>query len=161
MAATDTRAQIVEAADQLFYERGFEHTSFADIAAQVQISRGNFYYHFRTKDEILDAVIRQRLENTQAMLDDWEAEGAGPAERITSFIQILIVNQSKIMAFGCPVGTLTSELAKLGHPSQAGAAGLDRGASGRATRQYRQWAPAARSSTAPPAAAPPPLARGG
>ena len=52
MAATDTRAQIVEAADQLFYERGFEHTSFADIAAQVQISRGNFYYHFRTKDEI-------------------------------------------------------------------------------------------------------------
>lgn len=124
MAATNTKVQIVEAADRLFYERGFEHTSFADIAAEVQISRGNFYYHFRTKDEILDAVIRQRLENTQAMLDGWEAEGAGPVERITSFIQILIVNQTKIMAFGCPVGTLTSELAKLDHPSQAGATGL-------------------------------------
>jgi AcrR family transcriptional regulator len=124
MTAEATKVQIVEAADRLFYERGYEHTSFADIAAEVQISRGNFYYHFRTKDEILDAVIRRRLETTQAMLDGWEAEGAGPVERITSFIQILIVNQTKIMAFGCPVGTLTSELAKLGHPSQAGATGL-------------------------------------
>ncbi len=124
MAAGKTRAQIVEVADRLFYERGYEHTSFADIAAEVQISRGNFYYHFRTKDEILDAVIRRRLESTQAMLDGWEAEGAGPVERITSFIQILIVNQTKIMAFGCPVGTLTSELAKLGHASQAGATGI-------------------------------------
>ena len=124
MAAKATKAQIVEAADRLFYERGYEHTSFADIAAEVQISRGNFYYHFRTKDEILDAVIRKRLEDTQAMLDGWEADGAGPRERITRFIQILIVNQTKIMAFGCPVGTLTSELAKLGHVSQAGATGV-------------------------------------
>ncbi|MDD9913854.1 MAG: helix-turn-helix domain containing protein, partial [Rhodospirillaceae bacterium] len=37
----------------LFYRHGFDHTSFADIAEAVQISRGNFYYHFRTKDDIL------------------------------------------------------------------------------------------------------------
>lgn len=57
LVATTTRHQIVEAADRLFYERGFEATSFADIAAVVGLSRGNFYYHFRTKDEILEAVI--------------------------------------------------------------------------------------------------------
>jgi len=44
-----TRDEIVQAADQLFYQQGFEHTSFADIAEIVQISRGNFYYHSKPK----------------------------------------------------------------------------------------------------------------
>jgi hypothetical protein len=52
------------------------------------------------------------------MLDRWETEGETPAERIRSFINILIMNRSKIKRYGCPVGTLCSELAKLGHPSQ-------------------------------------------
>ena len=42
-----TRELIVEKADTLFYEGGFEATSFADIAAAVGISRGNFYHHFK------------------------------------------------------------------------------------------------------------------
>jgi AcrR family transcriptional regulator len=113
-----TRDRIVEAADQLFYRQGYEHTSFADIADEVRISRGNFYYHFKTKDEILDAVIDLRLANTGEMLERWEMEGETPADRIRSFINILIMNQSKIKKYGCPVGTLCSELAKLDHPSQ-------------------------------------------
>lgn len=117
MAQATKRAQIVEAADRLFYQQGFDHTSFADIADAVGISRGNFYYHFKTKDEILDAVIEQRVINTQGMLDQWEIEGDTPEERIRSFIDILIMNGDKIRQFGCPVGTLTSELAKLGHPA--------------------------------------------
>ena len=40
-----------------------------NIAEAVKISRGNFYYHFKTKDEILDAVIAQRLACTQQVLD--------------------------------------------------------------------------------------------
>ncbi len=116
-----TREQIIEAADQLFYQQGFEHTSFAHIASAVNISRGNFYYHFKSKDEILDAVIERRLANTQTMLERWEAEGATPGERIRSFIDILIMNRSGIKRFGCPVGTLCSELAKLGHPAQGDA----------------------------------------
>ena len=56
-----TRDLIVEAADRLFYRKGYAHTSFSDIADVVQISRGNFYYHFKTKDEILNAVIATRL----------------------------------------------------------------------------------------------------
>ncbi|MFG2875693.1 TetR/AcrR family transcriptional regulator [Streptomyces sp. NPDC048337] len=46
-----TREQIVDAANRLFCEQGFERTSFAAIAETVGISRGNFYYHFKTKDE--------------------------------------------------------------------------------------------------------------
>jgi AcrR family transcriptional regulator len=119
MSNTTTRDHIVEAADQLFYRQGFEHTSFSDIADVVKISRGNFYYHFKSKDEILDAVIDARLANTRTMLERWETEGKDPADRIRSFIRILIVNRVKIKRFGCPVGTLCTELAKLGHASQA------------------------------------------
>lgn len=119
MSAKTTREQIVQAADQLFYRQGYEHTSFADFAEAVQISRGNFYYHFKTKDDILDAVITLRLANTQTMLDQWEAEGECPTDRIRRFIHILMKNRAKIMIYGCPVGTLCTELAKLDHVAQA------------------------------------------
>ena len=119
-----TRDHIIEAADQLFYQQGYEHTSFADIAAAVKISRGNFYYHFKTKDDILDAVIKLRLTNTQDMLEQWEIAGQSPAERIRHFINILITNQTKIMRYGCPVGTLSTELAKMDHSAKTDASKL-------------------------------------
>lgn len=119
-----TRDNIVEAADMLFYRYGFGHTSFADIADAVRISRGNFYYHFKSKDEILDAVIAARLTATRAMLKQWERDGDHPADRIRSFIHILMVNRADIKRYGCPLGTLSSELAKLNHNALAEAKAL-------------------------------------
>lgn len=116
--ATPTRDSIVQAADALFYEQGFEHTSFSNIADAVKISRGNFYHHFKTKDEILAAVIAERAKRTRAMLAQWEADGASAQDRVELFVTLLIRNQSKIMRHGCPVGTLCMELAKLGHPGR-------------------------------------------
>jgi len=118
MDGNATRGRIVEAADRLFYRQGYEHTSFSDIADAVKISRGNFYYYFKTKDEILDAVIGARLASTSDMLERWEVEGKRPADRIRSFIGILIANRADIKRYGCPVGTLSTELAKLDHGSQ-------------------------------------------
>jgi AcrR family transcriptional regulator len=131
MNEESTRDHIIEAADGLFYRQGYEHTSFADIAEVVKISRGNFYYHFKTKDEILDAVIAARLAKTKSMLERWELEGKQPADRILSFIGILIANRDDIKRFGCPVGTLCGELAKLDHVSQAEA--------GRIFALFRAW----------------------
>lgn len=119
-----TRDRIVRAADQLFYQQGFGHTSFAHIAEAVNISRGNFYHHFKSKDEILDAVIDRRLADTNRMLEGWEAEGPTPADRIRCFILILISNRNKIERYGCPVGTLCSELAKLDHAARSEASEL-------------------------------------
>lgn len=113
-----TRERIASLADQLFYEQGYEHTSFADIAKAVDISRGNFYYHFKTKDEILAAVIQVRAARTQALLDQWQTRGADPAERIRCFIQMLVANRTRIKRHGCPVGTLCTELAKMAHPAK-------------------------------------------
>lgn len=118
MSDQTTREHIVEAADRLFYQQGYEHTSFADIANVVRISRGNFYFHFKTKDEILDAVINRRLAEKRQMLQRWEIEGEQPADRVRSFIDILLVNRADIKRYGCPLGTLSTELAKLNHPAQ-------------------------------------------
>src|SRR5690349_25044274 len=104
MSGKSTREQIVAVADRLFYQQGYEHTSFSDIASAVQISRGNFYHHFQAKDEILDAVIEARLTDTRNMLARWEREGKRPADRIRSFIHILIANRADIQRYGCPVG---------------------------------------------------------
>ena len=123
MAQASTRDQIVSAADELFYRQGYEHTSFANIADSVKISRGNFYYHFKSKDEILDAVICRRLTDTKEMLDEWEKKRS-PADRIKSYIRIVLTNWEKIRRYGCPVGTLCTELAKLNHAAHEEANGV-------------------------------------
>ena len=87
-----TREQIVVTADELFYQHGFEHTSFADIASALNISRGNFYHHFKAKDDILAAVIEQRLARTGELLAAWETTSSSPADRIRSFVTMLIAN---------------------------------------------------------------------
>jgi TetR/AcrR family transcriptional regulator, transcriptional repressor for nem operon len=131
MSRNTTRQEIVAAADDLFYRQGFDHTSFADIADAVGISRGNFYHHFRTKDDILDAVIEKRGADRVAMMERWEIGRATPEERILSFVDILTVNGDKIMQYGCPIGTLTSELAKLNHAA--------RGEANRLFAVFRTW----------------------
>lgn len=113
-----TRERIVREADRLFYECGYEATSFAAISEAVGISRGNFYHHFKSKDEILAAVIAVRREDRKRLLEAWGEGGGDAASRIRSFIRILTMNQTKIMKHGCPVGTLCTELAKRQHSQQ-------------------------------------------
>ncbi len=124
MPQRSTRSQIIDVADRLFYQQGFDHTSFADIASKVKISRGNFYHHFKTKDAILDAVIDSRLDAAREMMRAWEAKTSDPAERIRCYIHILFTNRAEIRRYGCPVGTLCNELAKLRHDARSSAGGL-------------------------------------
>jgi len=60
------RGRILAAAERLFAERGFDHTSTALIAAEARVPQGLIFYHFKTKMELLLAVIR---EDQAALLD--------------------------------------------------------------------------------------------
>lgn len=55
------------------------------------------------------------------MLDGWLDSDQTPKQCVANFIGILLMNGKKIRSFGCPVGTLFSELAKLDHPGESGA----------------------------------------
>ena len=61
--AAERKNEILDAAEELFAARGYEETSTGDILDRVGIARGTLYYHFRSKEEILDALI-ERLNRT-------------------------------------------------------------------------------------------------
>ena len=53
----ERRSEIVEAARKLFLSKGYEATSTVDIMKAVGIAKGTLYYHFSSKEEILDALL--------------------------------------------------------------------------------------------------------
>jgi len=108
----NNRQLIVEAADQLFYTRGYHQTSFRDIADATGIPRGNFYYYFKTKDEILHAVVEARLQVYGDILNACEQKSNEPRQRLLCFSDMLAHFEDNIIVTGCPIGTLCSELAK-------------------------------------------------
>ena len=107
-----TRQRIVEAANRLFYHKGYNQTSFSDVVDAAGVPRGNIYYYFKTKDEILEAAIRYRVERISLMLEGWNGTYRTPIERLQRFIAILTNSADAIMRYGCPMGTLNTELGK-------------------------------------------------
>lgn len=55
--AEERREEILDAAEKLFAAKGFDNTSTGDILDAVGIARGTLYYHFKSKEDILDGVI--------------------------------------------------------------------------------------------------------
>jgi len=107
-----TRQRIVEAANRLFYHQGYNQTSFSDVVEAADVPRGNIYYYFKTKDEILKAAIGYRVGRIRQMLEGWNGNYRTPIERLHRFIDILSDSADAIMRYGCPMGTLNTELGK-------------------------------------------------
>ena len=55
--AQETRSQILQAAEQAFYERGVARTTLADIAALAGVTRGAIYWHFSNKADLVQAML--------------------------------------------------------------------------------------------------------
>lgn len=55
----ERRNEILDAADELFGQKGFDGTSTNDILEKVGIARGTLYYHFKSKEDIMDALIER------------------------------------------------------------------------------------------------------
>ena len=107
-----TRKEIIEVAKLLFYRRGFGRTSFSDIVEQTGIRRGNINHYFRTKQDILKAVVEQRAGEYRAILADWDTRHRTPKQRLHRFVQMVATYRHELTRFGCPIGTLCGELGK-------------------------------------------------
>ena len=67
--AEERKMEILDIAEHLFETKGFDNTSTNDILNEIGIARGTLYYHFKSKEEILDAIIdrltKQLLEKAK------------------------------------------------------------------------------------------------
>jgi len=107
-----TRQRIIDAANQLFYRKGFNRTSFSDVVEAAGVPRGNIYYYFKTKDAMLRAVVRHRRETISTMLQEWDRQIAAPLDRLERFVQIIYDTTPMLLRSGCPMGSLNIELGK-------------------------------------------------
>jgi len=109
---TNNRLLILQAADHLFHVRGYNQTSFSDISDETGIPRGNFYYYFKTKEDILAAVVDSRVKLFRDMLEQCDMASSDPLERLVAFVKMPLNNEDGLIAYGCPVGSMSAELAK-------------------------------------------------
>lgn len=107
------KRRIVDAAQALFYRQGYNTTSFSDIAQASEVPRGNFYYYFKTKEEILSEVIQERAAELRTMLAEKMADLRDPRERLRRFATLVLEDREQIVRYGCPAGALIYELTRM------------------------------------------------
>lgn len=76
------RAEILDAAAELFTSRGYANTSTRKIADEVGIRQASLYHHFATKDDILDALLAATIAEPIALAGRLAADGAGAVSKL-------------------------------------------------------------------------------
>jgi TetR/AcrR family transcriptional repressor of nem operon len=108
-----TRDQILDAAARLIHLRGYHATSLDDVLKHSGVGKGNFYYYFKSKEDlghaIIDRVVRLFAER---VLDPVFADpSADPIGQVHTFLDRVLDNQRRRNCVGgCPMGNLASEL---------------------------------------------------
>jgi TetR/AcrR family transcriptional repressor of nem operon len=108
-----TRDLILDVATRLIHLQGYHCTSLDDVLRESGVGKGNFYYHFRSKEElgyaIIDRVMHAFLERT---LGPSFADTTGdPIGQVHAFLDHVLENQrQRNCVGGCPIGNLASEL---------------------------------------------------
>lgn len=106
--AKERRNEILDAAERLFGTKGYDHTSTNDILNEVGIARGTLYYHFKSKEDILDAMIERITQRLIARARGISRQKEIPfLQRFTLVIGALNVD-----------GPLGNEIMKLVHKPQ-------------------------------------------
>src|SRR5258708_13821004 len=66
--AQETRNRLIDAAEQVFHEKGVAHASLEEVAAAAEVTRGAIYWHFKDKAELFDAMMQRVVLPVDAML---------------------------------------------------------------------------------------------
>ena len=106
-----TRARIVDAANQLMYERGVAATTLADVRAASATSKSQVYQHFADKDALVKEVIETRAEDVLTQ----QRRRLRRVESLRGFElwrdELVERNALRDGAYGCPLGSLANEIA--------------------------------------------------
>ena len=113
----DKRTRLIETAMKLAYRNGFRETSLADIAEAAHVPVGNVYYYFKTKEELGEAVVEQRLAEFRELREEMDRLSS-PKERLFAFVESIHGNREVLARGGCPLGRLVFRVAQGGRRSR-------------------------------------------
>ena len=106
------RDRLVTAAGQLLHQKGAEATTLADIAEAADVPVGNVYYYFKTKDEIITTVVQAHVQQARAAVAAIDEHHRTPKSRLKALLGELASQSEIVSRYGCPYGSLCSELDK-------------------------------------------------
>ena len=69
-----TRMRILASAVELFYKKGYEHTTFTDIAQRLKMTKGAVYWHFESKESLLRTIVEEALCRFGKLIGDVSGE---------------------------------------------------------------------------------------
>ena len=92
--AEKTRARILASALSLFVKKGYEHTTFTDVASRLKMTKGAVYWHFESKEALLVALVQEMLAKFQRQLEDQM-----PKEELTfmTVADTMVLNAERIV----------------------------------------------------------------
>lgn len=112
---TTTRTRLLEAARELFWLKGYPDTSVAEILDKAEANSGSFYYYFKSKEELLLAVLDHYVELLRPeVMDPAFEQTQDPIERV--FAVLGGYRQALEMTgctFGCPLGRVALEISDI------------------------------------------------
>ncbi len=123
VGASGKRERLIEGTRLTLHEQGVEGTTIADIAKAADVPLGNVYYHFKTKDQLVQAAIDAHTQEVREALASLE-HSRTPKARLKAFVRMIASKGELASRYGCPQGTLCSELDKRESPLARDAAAL-------------------------------------
>lgn len=106
MNGVNKRERLIDSAAELFYHKGFNVTSLADIAKHADIPIGNVYYYFKTKDELALAALDKRKQSLAMAYAHLENFIADPRQRLIESLRFFENVRDEYTRFGCPIGKI-------------------------------------------------------
>lgn len=108
-----TRLTILQKAFELIYVKGFQTTSIDEIIATTQVTKGAFYYHFKTKDEMGLAIITDLMKpNFRKTFINVLHNNPDPLKSIYDIMHhLLMENDFLKVEYGCPTSNFVQQMA--------------------------------------------------
>ncbi len=98
--ADDTRTRIQAIALELFTEQGYDATSLREVAERLGVTKAALYYHFKSKDEIVESLMADHLVRLEELLKELESTPMSRLEFVRRYAENLKVSQHfKLMKF--------------------------------------------------------------
>ncbi|WP_326553866.1 TetR/AcrR family transcriptional regulator [Micromonospora sp. NBC_01813] len=94
----NTRRSLIASALELFEQRGFDRTSVQEIADQARLTKGAFYHHFESKDDLLRHIQEEYLEAQLAAIQQIEASSDDPRVRVAELIRFSLTSVAEYRA---------------------------------------------------------------